>query len=65
MEHIGHKHIIFNALKECVVEQGEYSGWKETLNAVLSLIGKTEYRKRYVARCVPGITPYSLPRSTI
>ena len=56
LEHIGHKRILLNALKECVVVQDEHDGWKEVLNALLGVLGKNEHRKRYVARCLADVS---------
>ena len=36
--------------------QPEYEGWKRTLNALLSVLGKVEYRTRFDARCMQGAT---------
>ena len=52
--------IFFNALKECITQQPEFGGWKEVLNALLGILGKTEYRKRYVARCCEGISAWQI-----
>ena len=38
IEHIGHKHLLYNSLKESVIKQPEHDSWKQTLNAFLHLI---------------------------
>ena len=57
IEHIGHKHLLYNSLKESVIKQPEHDSWKQTLNAFLHLFGKSDYRKRFLARCMPHSSP--------
>ena len=52
LEHAGHKHIFFNALKEAVTTQKEYEPWNKCLHELLALLGKTENRTRFQARCM-------------
>ena len=57
IDHIGHKHIFFNALRHCIEDQPEYPFWKDALNTYLGVVCKTESRTRFVARCMRGPGP--------
>lgn len=54
LEHIGHKHVIFNALESAVESQHEWSEFKVGLAALLKLLGKRCNRERLIGSCMTG-----------
>ena len=56
VEHLGHKHVLYNAMKEAIIENAGYEEWKSTLNAVLRVLGDRQYQKMFIARCMSGAT---------
>ena len=41
-------------MRHCIEDQPEYPFWKDALNTYLGVMGKAEYRTRFVARCMRG-----------
>ena len=52
MQHAGHKHLMFNGLREAIWTDVEYEGWKGPLHSTLKVLGG-EYRSVFLAKNAP------------